>query len=514
MTDQSFDPAPIRLATVATAIPAIAALDTLRDIAGKRIEHIVHLGGRDADFKANNFFRMRPVQGKRGDLMQGDRFTGAASPLETSPKMEEELIEAIDNLTRGSDQMAYKFHGIQSFQDYQHITHIAYDVFGRMLLDERITHVLFFDIPHMFYDTCLKQVAEALGIRVLILRQSFFPRQFFSMSGSYDFGHIAQRASDRDSEPWPLPENGPELFYMKGIQPEASVPGKLSQRGIGQMLAHHLVNAPLKLLNPVYMTRLLRRMRAISRKFPQWRDPFFHFFHTDHLSYFEHIAKYEGQAVELDRPFIYFPLQLQPEMTTSSLGGRFRDQILAIEEVANLLPDDHLIYVKENPKQTGKMRSPLFLHRLERIDKVRIMSSHADSKTLLSHAIAVANVSGTVGWEAVCAGKPVVCFGAAWWVEAPGVTRFRPGVSLHEILSNTADKEKVEAFAGLLQARSHVGNVQRQFAAADSGYSVEENGQQVAAAILDLLEGNTPLTFDPMTDSGFLSAPQDQPQPR
>ncbi len=498
MTDQTNGSSPIRLAAVATAVPAVKTLAALRALAGEEIAHVVHLGGRDADFKANSFFRMRPVQARRGDLMAGDRFTGAARMLEWGPGMVEAQLEAIDNLTRGSDRMAYKFHGVQSFQDYQHITHIARDALGRMLQEDRITHVLFFDIPHLFYDTCLKQAAEALGLNVLILRQSFFPRQFFSMQDSYDLGHLQAPASDEAVLPYSLPEGGPDLFYMKGIGPDRAAPGRLSARGIGQMLSHHLVNAPLKLLNPVYMLRLLRRMRRIARQFPQWRDPFFHFFHPDHLDYFEHIAKYEGQAVELDRPFVYFPLQFQPEMTTSSLGGRYRDQILAIEQLASLLPEDHLIYVKENPKQTGKMRSALFLQRLERIACVRIMPSHADSQTLLSHAVAVANVSGTVGWEAVCAGKPVLCFGAAWWAEAPGVTRYRPGLSLTEVLENVPEKPAVETYAGLLQARSHSGNVQRHFAAADDGVSDVDNAQHVATEILALLKGDARLTFDPI----------------
>ena len=95
------DPAPIRLAVVATAEHSVKTLEALREVAGDRIEHIVHLGGKDADYKANNFLRMRSVQGRRGDLMQGDRFTGAASALETGPGMEAALWEAIDNLTRG-----------------------------------------------------------------------------------------------------------------------------------------------------------------------------------------------------------------------------------------------------------------------------------------------------------------------------------------------------------------------------------------------------------------------------
>lgn len=489
---------PIRLCTVATSAPNVAVIDALRRIAPDRVEHIVHLGGKDADYKANTFFRMRAVRGGRGDLMDDDRFTGAARALETGPGMAAAQLEAIDNLTRGSDRMAYKHHGIQDFQDYQHITHIAHDVMGRMLRDEKITHVLFFDIPHLFYDTCLKHAAEALGLQVLILRQSFFPRQFFSMRDSYELGHLAPRAEDAEATPHPLPEGGPDLFYMKGIKQERDAPGGLSLRGIGQMVAHFAVNDPLKLLNPIYMIRLLRRMRKISGQFPAWRDPYFQFFHTDHLAYFEYIAETENTEPDLDQPFVYFPMQFQPEMTTSSLGGRYRDQLLALERLAELLPEGHLIYVKENPKQSGKLRSPLFFHRLERIKQVRLMPSYANSQELLAKSVAVANVSGTVGWEAVSAGKAVLCFGATWWAEAPGVTRYRPGLQFDEILSNSAERDAVERFAGRLQARSHSGNVQRHFVRADSEQPEDVNAEQVAHIVLDLFAGRVPHTFDPV----------------
>lgn len=490
--------APIRLAAVATAAQNVAVLEALRRLFPDRIEHIVHLGGKGADYKANNFFRMRAVPAGRGDLMEADRFAGAARRLEWGPGMADAQLEAIDNLTRGSDRMAYKHHGIQDFQDYQHITHIAHDVMGRMLQEEGITHVLFFDIPHMFYDTSLKHAAQALGLEVLILRQSFFPRQFFSMRDSYELGHMAPRPEDAGASPHPLSEGGPDLFYMKGIKQEREAPGGLSLRGIVQMIAHLIVNDPVKLLNPLYMTRLLRRMRQIAGRFPKWRDPYFHFFHTDHLAYFEYLAGVEDTKPDLDRPFVYFPLQMQPEMTTSSLGGRYRDQLLALERLAEILPDDHMIYVKENPKQNGKMRSPLFFHRLDRIRQVQLMPSYASSQELLSRSVAVANVSGTVGWEAVSAGKPVLCFGATWWAEAPGVTRFRPGLRFDEILSNTPDRAAVERFAGVLRARSHAGNVQRQFARADAEQPDEVNADEVARVVVDLLSGRVPLTFDPV----------------
>lgn len=35
--------------------------------------------------------------------------------------------------------------------------------------------------------------------------------------------------------------------------------------------------------------------------------------------------------VDFNKKYVYFPLHLQPEMTTDAIGGIYRDQILAIE---------------------------------------------------------------------------------------------------------------------------------------------------------------------------------------
>ncbi|MDP2946803.1 MAG: capsule biosynthesis protein, partial [Nanoarchaeota archaeon] len=54
---------------------------------------------------------------------------------------------------------------------------------------------------------------------------------------------------------------------------------------------------------------------------------------------------------DFDKKFIYVPLNLQPECSTSPQGNIFVDQILMIETLSASLPSDWIIYVKEHPIQ-------------------------------------------------------------------------------------------------------------------------------------------------------------------
>jgi hypothetical protein len=122
-----------------------------------------------------------------------------------------------------------------------------------------------------------------------------------------------------------------------------------------------------------------------------------------------------------NKKYIYFPLHLQPEQTTDIYGGKYADQLLAIEELARALPADILIYVKENPKQTLYMRDPSFFRRLRDIPAVRYFSVEVSTYELTRRSLAVATISGTAGWEAIQMGKPVICFGYGWYRGLPGV---------------------------------------------------------------------------------------------
>jgi hypothetical protein len=271
--------------------------------------------------------------------------------------------------------------------------------------------------------------------------------------------------------------------------------GKLNARAVLSLLKHVALKKPAKLFSPSYIFGNLRRMRAVYGGLPDWRDPFSTFFHTNELAYFEHLAGYENQPVDLNVPFVYVPLHNQPEMSTQSLGGVFRDQVLAVEAMASVLPEGWRIYVKENPRQSAYARGPMFFHRLSRIKGVQFVPSETSTHELSTRAKITATVAGTAGWEALRKGKPVVVFGGGWWRDFPGVFPWEPGMDLAAIAETTFPHEALEQAFGNLQARCHKGVIELLYKDRTKDIDLEANADAVAGTLRGLLTGALPMTF-------------------
>ena len=339
----------IKLAVLSIAKHTNKMLSELQDVAGNDLEVVLHIGGADAHYKAHGLARMVPKQGTKGELMEGRAYSGAARPLFFGDDFFRQRDVMIDHLHRMSDSFKYKSHPLRTMSDYQDYYHILADTIADELVQSGATHVLFFNIPHLAYDTILYQVARALGLQVIMVVQSLFPSRFFSMRNPDLYGLVPNSTK---AAPYKIdPGTKPDLFYMKGIKQEKEEGGRVTPAALVELATFLILKRPTKALNPFYLWNTLSRMKKVYGSLPKWRDPYARFFHEDTFAYFDHIAGFEDQTVDLSGDFVYFPLQLQPEMTTSTLGGHFRDQAYAIERLSEILPQGVRILVKENPKQ-------------------------------------------------------------------------------------------------------------------------------------------------------------------
>jgi hypothetical protein len=484
----------IRLAVDGRGTLRKAVLDTMVAQSAGRIEVVLHLGDRDADFHAPCLQRMEVRHGKRGHLIQRHRSRGADLPLLASPGFHTMVEQAIDQLQRMADAYRYRSHNLTNLQDYLDYYHILADAMAQEIEVSGATHALFMNMPHLAYDVVFYQVARALGLKTLVLCQTIFPNRFFSMAAMEDMGTLVP--DGRVFPPMPIEKGtAPDLFYMDPRWQVAGKRGRITPRAVWNLVRHVAVREPWRLLNPGYLAGNLRRIAAIYGGLPDWRDPFATFFHVNDLAYFEHLAEYEHAPVDLAAKFIYAPLHNQPEMSTSSLGEAFRDQVLMVEALAADLPEGWRIYVKENPRQGAFARGPMFFHRLTRIRGVQLVPSDASTFELSGRAQFTATVTGTAGYEALRKGRPAMVFGNPWYKSLPGVVPYEPGLDFQAVAATRFDHVALEVAAGQVAGRCHEGVIETIYLEMVKDLDPAANVAGVATSLLDLIEGRSPPTF-------------------
>ena len=475
-TDEIQSGEPLRILAIQLGLRNI---NPVFDLINKQLPEgtkIISAGRKNTDIVMSGLIRVKRKRGYIKDLIKKDRFSGLSYEPNAGLTANDLAFVAIDHLQRRTAKFTWRYHTLDSDYDAKHYYHVILNLLADFLDKERINLILIFDIPHLFYDTLVYQLAKSKGIRTLMVSDFPFPNCFYSFNEIEDVGKFPLDCSKYSSDAYPIdPDENPDWDYMKGIKQYREESGKLCWRGVLRLILSLVAVERQLLLNPKVVFETISRMRKVAAALPKWRYPFRRHFHTSHLDYYEKILQYEDMEVDFNRKFVYFPLQYQPEMTTSTLGGDFSDQLLAIEHLSNILPDDIWIYVKENPKQTGAMRGLQFFDRLDRIPNLKFLPSYANTFELIDKSEFVATVTGTVGWEAICKGKNVLVFGMPWYRGLPGAIEFHKGITCEMILDRKFEHSTLEQQTGELFSRLHFADSQDSNAVAETIVKLIEN---------------------------------------
>jgi hypothetical protein len=169
-----------------------------------------------------------------------------------------------------------------------------------------------------------------------------------------------------------------------------------------------------------------------------------------------------------DRPqprerYVLYPIHFQPEASTLVQAPYYLDQAALIEDMSKSLPVGYQLYVKEHVSNRG--RRPLaFYKRLRDTFGVRLLGPDEDTWTLIRDAAAVAVITGTVGWEGLLFGKPVVTFGDVFYNQC--TLTHRAGLVAKDqwhrvfrkaIFEHVHDEEQLLEFVAAIQASSRPG---------------------------------------------------------
>lgn len=316
-------------------------------------------------------------------------------------------------------------------------------VLKRILQQHAPDEVWFVDHPHLGLDHLLAHLAHATGMRVLFLMQSRLPCKFQAYRWTPD---ALEELSVGRYRPAGSPAQPAYIFNQES--PRAGlvdIAGKLAFYSLGWLwsgtsrwslrvhegLTRKNLRWPLILLD---LGDRGSRHLALYRLARLWR-------HRHAIRGLRRMANPADRA----SPFVYFALHFEPESAPRFGSGVYTNQVNAIEAICRHLPAGWRVLVKENPLQSYYARDAVFFERLRQLPEVRFVSDHTPSHELVREARLVATLNGTVGYEALLAGRASVHFGLPWYSRLPGTARFHEGIDLAALAATEVPREALDA---------------------------------------------------------------------
>jgi hypothetical protein len=160
---------------------------------------------------------------------------------------------------------------------------------------------------------------------------------------------------------------------------------------------------------------------------------------------------------EPDVPYFLFTLCTVPEEATEVRAPFYSNEEFLIETIVKSLPIDCKLYVKEHRTMYYK-RPYNFYKRLQMIPRVEVLSPYTDIVELVKGSQGVITVGGTVGFEAIFWGKPLIVFGHALYNFLDFVFDVENITQLPDTLSKARkfkeDKRKTAAFIEAIKGNS------------------------------------------------------------
>lgn len=151
-----------------------------------------------------------------------------------------------------------------------------------------------------------------------------------------------------------------------------------------------------------------------------------------------------------DRRIVFFPLQVEPEISLHGLAPAFIDQSHTINHLSQALPADALLIVKEHPAQIGR-RDDAFYRRVLGLPNVVLLNELDHSYPVIRRAALTIAVTSSAAHEAAVLGRPVVYLSNAGPIHTvahvthlSGVTEFHRIAALLDIAATDATERRLD----------------------------------------------------------------------
>jgi hypothetical protein len=203
-------------------------------------------------------------------------------------------------------------------------------------------------------------------------------------------------------------------------------------------------------------------------------------------------------SMDQTMPFVFFPLQTEPEANLMGEVPGFDHHLAAIDYLAKGLPGGWYLVVKEHPAQTAP-RPKRFWKAIRRYPNVIVAATLENGEDLLERSNGLAMINSSLGYQAAVVGKPVLSFHRQHnAVVMPHVFPVRTYEEVQDALSKIANGELASMEERLKTGRAFVQAMEAcSFPIADAACLLGKPGKtavddKVAAQLADDLMKSLP----------------------
>ena len=389
---------------------------------------------------------------------------------------------------------------VPSFYENFHNIHILWNRFKHNLQLKEVSMILFLDLPNGLNQAILYQLAKALRISVLFLVESPTHCCFFSFRDLADYGchevaansfKIIPKVSKRDTQP--------NNYGCADIVNKSGIRLTSNLKRFIQSFWFLLKKRPTKLLNPLYFLKCFTDFNDRAWLIEQSKDPYSKFFGRKRLDYFDFLTSKPDISSLINHPYVLFVLQSPIELQTELLlNNQFSDQLLAIEQLAHLVPNNYKILVTDDCTFNQSV-SPMFFHRFSRIKNTYYLPNNLSVPKLLDKSKFIATINSNRGWNALSKGKKVLLFGKPWYWKLPGAYTYHDNFDINEITcTDDFDMEKFRFQTKCLLSVAICGNFKADSIIQPNKASKGKDKSRLAITIYNLL-------IDEVAPTSFMS---------
>jgi hypothetical protein len=132
------------------------------------------------------------------------------------------------------------------------------------------------------------------------------------------------------------------------------------------------------------------------------------------------------RKINTTQPFVYFPLQTEPERTLLMTGKFYSNQIEVISNIAKSLPINFKLFVKEHPTQKFLgWREINYYKKIKELPNVELYHPSISNLDMIKSSKLVITIAGSAGLESVCYQKPAIILADLIYSSIPSVFRLK-----------------------------------------------------------------------------------------